>query len=277
MRDLPILKHNGQRILTTQQLAEIYETSVDNIKMNFSRNNKNFEEGKHYYLLKGEDLKVFKENLRVTNSYLQISNMTRNLYLWTERGANRHCKILDTDKAWEQFDSLEETYFRVKETGAYVEDITIENVISNPDFGIKLLTELKIKKEKIKTLEVTNKQQEQLIGELKPKADYTDTILQSKALVNINQIAKDYGMSARQMNKILADKNIQYKQGNQWLLYRKYHDKGYTSSETVNITRTDGTSDVIMRTKWTQKGRLFIYDLLKRDGIIPLIERKQAV
>ncbi len=203
--------------------------------------------------------------------------MTRNLYLWTERGANRHCKILDTDKAWEQFDSLEETYFRVKETGAYVEDITIENVISNPDFGIKLLTELKIKKEKIKTLEVTNKQQEQLIGELKPKADYTDTILQSKALVNINQIAKDYGMSARQMNKILADKNIQYKQGNQWLLYRKYHDKGYTSSETVNITRTDGTSDVIMRTKWTQKGRLFIYDLLKRDGIIPLIERKQAV
>ena len=277
MSDLPILKHNGQRILTTQQLAEIYETSVDNIKMNFNRNNKNFEEGKHYYLLKGEELRNFKS--QVTDSYLplEINKFASSLYLWTERGANRHCKILDTDKAWEQFDNLEETYFRVKETGAYVEDITIENVILNPDFGIKLLTELKTKKEKIKTLEVTNKQQEQLIGELKPKADYTDTILQSKALVNINQIAKDYGMSARQMNKILADKNIQYKQGNQWLLYRKYHDKGYTSSETVNITRTDGTPDVIMRTKWTQKGRLFIYDLLKRDGIIPLIERKQAV
>ena len=165
----------------------------------------------------------------------------------------------------------------IRKHGAYMTDNTIEKILLNPDFGIKLLTELKIKKEKIKTLEVTNKQQEQLIGELKPKADYTDTILQSKALVNINQIAKDYGMSARQMNKILADKNVQYKQGNQWLLYRKYHDKGYTSSETVNITRTDGTPDVIMRTKWTQKGRLFIYDLLKRDGIIPLIERKQAV
>ena len=277
MSDLPILKHNGQRILTTQQLAEIYETSTDNIKMNFKNHKDNFVEGKHYYLLKGDLLKEFRDNLQVNDIYLQISNMTRSLYLWTERGANRHCKILDTDKAWEQFDNLEETYFRVKETSAYVEDITIENVILNPDFGIKLLTELKTKKEKIKTLEVTNKQQEQLIGELKPKADYTDTILQSKALVNINQIAKDYGMSARQMNKILADKNIQYKQGNQWLLYRKYHDKGYTSSETVNITRTDGTPDVIMRTKWTQKGRLFIYDLLKRDGIIPLIERKQAV
>ena len=208
MSDLPILKHNGQRILTTQQLAEIYETSVDNIKMNFNRNNKNFEEGKHYYLLKGEELRNFKS--QVTDSYLplEINKFASSLYLWTERGANRHCKILDTDKAWEQFDNLEETYFRVKETSAYVEDITIENVILNPDFGIKLLTELKIKKEKIKTLEVTNKQQEQLIGELKPKADYTDTILQSKALVNINQIAKDYGMSGRQMNKILADKNI---------------------------------------------------------------------
>lgn len=181
------------------------------------------------------------------------------------------------EQARNYFVKVEDTLKKVKETGAYVEDITIENVILNPDFGIKLLTELKIKKEKIKTLEVTNKQQEQLIGELKPKADYTDTILQSKALVNINQIAKDYGMSARQMNKILAEKNIQYKQGNQWLLYKKYHDKGYTSSETVNIERKDGTPDVIMRTKWTQKGRLFIYDLLKSDGIIPLIERKTAV
>ena len=274
MSDLPILKHNGQRILTTQQLAEIYETETNNIKLNFRNHKDNFVKGKHYYFLEGEELKQFKNEVNDINL---VGKNASSLYLWTERGANRHCKILDTDKAWEQFDNLEETYFRVKETGTCVEDITIENVILNPDFGIKLLTELKIKKEKIKTLEVTNKRQEQLIGELKPKADYTDTILQSKALVNINQIAKDYGMSGRQMNKILSDKNIQYKQGNQWLLYRKYHDKGYTSSETVNITRTDGTPDVIMRTKWTQKGRLFIYDLLKRDGIIPLIERKQAV
>lgn len=95
MSNIPILKHNGQRILTTQQLAEIYETSVDDIKMNFNRNNKKFEEGKHYYLLKGEELKEFK-NL-VTDSYL-VDKHTPQLYLWTERGANRHCKILDTNK-----------------------------------------------------------------------------------------------------------------------------------------------------------------------------------
>ena len=115
MKNLQIIEHNGQRILTTQQLAEIYETSTDNIKKNFSNHKVNFIEGKHYYLLKGNLLKEFKENLRVNNIHLQISNMTRNLYLWTERGANRHCKILDTDKAWEQFDYLEDTYFKVKE------------------------------------------------------------------------------------------------------------------------------------------------------------------
>ena len=117
----------------------------------------------------------------------------------------------------------------------------------------------------------------QIISELKPKADYTDTILQSKALVNINQIAKDYGMSARKMNQILADRGVQYKQGKQWLLYRKYHDKGYTSSETVNIVHTDGRPDVVMRTKWTQKGRLFIYRLLKENNILPMIEQEILV
>lgn len=165
----------------------------------------------------------------------------------------------------------------IRKHGAYMTDDTIEQVLKNPDFGIKLLTELKEEREKIKTLEVTNKQQSQLIGELKPKADYTDTILQSRALVNINQIAKDYGMSARQMNKILAERCVQYKQGSQWLLYRKYHDKGYTSSETVSIKRSDGSPDVIMRTKWTQKGRLFIYELLKKNDILPVIERKQSI
>lgn len=111
MRKLQVIEHNNVRVLTTQQLAEAYETSIDNIKMNFKRNKKRFVEGRDYFLLKGETLKEF---LQVTNSYLQISNMTRSFYLWTERGANRHSKILDTDKAWQQFDVLEATYFRVK-------------------------------------------------------------------------------------------------------------------------------------------------------------------
>lgn len=122
-------------------------------------------------------------------------------------------------------------------------------------------------------LETTIKQQEQLIGELKPRADYTDQILKNTGLVTITQIAKDYGMSGQKMNQLLNEFGVQYKQSEQWLLYSKYHDKGYTHSETIPITRKDGRKDVKMETKWTQKGRLFIYARLKAHGILPVIER----
>ncbi len=135
---------------------------------------------------------------------------------------------------------------------------------------------LKIADRKILYLESENVRQKQLIGELKPKADYVDTILRNKGLVTITQISKDYGMSGRAMNKLLAEMGIQYKQSGQWLLYSKYHDKGYTHSETINITRSDGRSDVTMETKWTQKGRLYLYERLKKEGVLPLIERAET-
>lgn len=116
----------------------------------------------------------------------------------------------------------------------------------------------------------------QLIGELKPKADYTDTILKSKDLVTITQISKDYGMSGQEMNKLLNDLGVQYKESGQWLLYRDYQSKGYTMSETVPITYSNGMSGTKMHTKWTQKGRLFLYQLLKKHGYIPIIEQDRA-
>lgn len=111
MNNLQTIEYKQIRVLTTQQLAECYETDIKNIQMNFKRNKTRFIEGRDYFELKGEELKAFK-NLP-TISYL-VDKRTPQLYLWTERGANRHSKILDTDKAWQQFDVLEETYFRVK-------------------------------------------------------------------------------------------------------------------------------------------------------------------
>ncbi|MDR3599399.1 MAG: ORF6N domain-containing protein [Desulfosporosinus sp.] len=110
MSNLIPIEYQGQRILTTKQLAEVYETEDVRIQQNFARNKDHFTEGKHYFMLKGEDLREFKAN------YLEDSNLkfVPELTLWTARGANRHCKILDTDKAWEQFDNLEENYFNPK-------------------------------------------------------------------------------------------------------------------------------------------------------------------
>lgn len=114
------------------------------------------------------------------------------------------------------------------------------------------------------------------VEKLKPKADYTDTVLKSKGLLTITQISKDYGMSGQKLNSLLHAFGVQYKQSGQWLLYSKYHGKGYAQSETIEFKRSDGSPDTKLETKWTQKGRLFIYARLKANGILPIIERSDT-
>lgn len=153
----------------------------------------------------------------------------------------------------------------------------IEELENNPKLPVtykEALIQLVEKVEENERLETNNLMLEQQVGELKPKADYTDIILKNKGLVLVSQIAKDYGMSANKMNKLLHELKVQYKRGKQWLLYAKYHDKGYTHSETFEYTKKDGTKDVDMTTKWTQRGRLFLYELLKEKGIVPVIEKE---
>ena len=163
----------------------------------------------------------------------------------------------------------------IRKHGAYMTEDTIKKAMTEPDFIIKLATELKKEREQNKQLTETCSQQQQVIGELKPKADYVDRILKSNSLVTITQIAKDYGMSGQGMNKVLHDLHIIYSCNKQWLLYSQHQAKGYTFSETVDIPREDGTTKVVMNTKWTQKGRLFLYETLKKRNLLPLIERKE--
>ena len=163
----------------------------------------------------------------------------------------------------------------IRKHGAYMTEDTIKKAMAEPDFIIKLATELKKEQEQNKQLTETCSQQQQVIGELKPKADYVDRILKSNSLVTITQIAKDYGMSGQGMNKVLHDLHIIYSCNKQWLLYSQHQAKGYTFSETVDIPREDGTTKVVMNTKWTQKGRLFLYETLKKRNLLPLIERKE--
>ena len=163
----------------------------------------------------------------------------------------------------------------IRKHGAYMTDEVLKEALTSPDFLIKLATELKEEREKRIALEIDNNIKAQQIGELKPKADYVDKILKSKSLMTITQIAKDYGMSGTKLNSILHDLRIQYKQSDQWLLYSKYHDKGYTHSETFDFTNKNGINETKLTTKWTNKGRLFLYNLLKGSGYLPLIEMEK--
>lgn len=102
------IEWNGQVVITTAQLAKVYGATADNINDNFSRNKDRFKEGKHYIFLTGQALREFKN--QSAESGVVAKNASQ-LYLWTRRGASRHCKILGTDRAWEQFDYLEDNYF----------------------------------------------------------------------------------------------------------------------------------------------------------------------
>ena len=164
----------------------------------------------------------------------------------------------------------------IRRHGAYMTDDVIHKAITDPDFLIQLATELKEEKQKRKQLESTVAVQTQQISELKPKASYYDIVLNAKDLLSTSKIAKDYGKSAVWLNKWLHEQGIQYKQGDIWLLYQKYAEQGYTSTKTQTFSGNDGEIHTKVHTYWTQKGRLFIYALLKASGILPLIEQEES-
>ena len=111
MNELMVLEHNSIRVMTTEQLAEAYGCAPKQIQQNFNNNRVRFIAGKHFFVLEGQDLQTFR--LQVENIELQISPKTRHLYLWTERGAARHSKMLGTERAWDVFEQLEDSYFKV--------------------------------------------------------------------------------------------------------------------------------------------------------------------
>lgn len=151
--------------------------------------------------------------------------------------------------------------------------IAVEKEYNSPE---KIMARaLRIADETINRLRLDNNIQSQQIAELQPKATYYDLVLQCKDLISITVIAQDFGLTAQKLNNILQKEEVQYKQSGLWLLKGKYKDKGYTFSKTEPYVGKDGTPKTKLHTYWTQKGRLFIYDLLKSKGILPVIEREE--
>lgn len=128
------------------------------------------------------------------------------------------------------------------------------------------------KEEERERLALENQMYQQQIADAAPKLNYVDIVLSCSDLLTTTQIADDYGMSARKFNTLLKDLGVQHKQSGQWLLYSKYKGLGYTKSETVTFEKTNGDNGTRLHTKWTQKGRLFLYELLKVNDILPTIE-----
>ena len=151
----------------------------------------------------------------------------------------------------------------------------VDTMLNDPDAMIAALQAYKEERQRRLLLESENAVQKQQLLEMKPKVSYYDMVINSPDLISITEIAKDYGWSAKHMNGYLHSKGIQYKQGDRiWILYQKYAEQGLTSTKTHAYLSGDGNTHTKVHTYWTQKGRLFIYDLLKKDGILPLIEKE---
>lgn len=156
----------------------------------------------------------------------------------------------------------------LRKHGIYAAD----EILNDPDLAIKALTALKEERERRRELERTNLEQAAQLIEMQPKAAYYDVILNCRNAISMTVIAKDYGKSARWMNERLHELGVQYRQGSVWVLYQKYAGLGYTASKTSSYCRSDGSQGSTVHTYWTQKGRMFIYDLMKKINIKPLIE-----
>ncbi|MBM0800389.1 phage antirepressor [Staphylococcus epidermidis] len=187
-------------------------------------------------------------------------------------GRNQDKKFIDEGNLYRlitrsklpQADQFEEWVFEdvlpaIRKHGIYATDDVIENTLNNPDYIINILTEYKKEKEQNLLLQ-------QEIGELKPKADYVDEILKSTGTLATTQIAADYGISAQKLNKLLHEARLQRKVNKQWVLYSEHMGKSYTESDTIPIIRSDGREDTVLQTRWTQKGRLKIHEIMTEFG-----------
>lgn len=150
----------------------------------------------------------------------------------------------------------------IRKHGMYATD----QLLNDPDLAIAAFQALKDERAKVVKLEAE-------LALAQEQARYFDIILESKGAVRVTQIAADYGMSARKFNAILHDLGVQYKVNGQWILYKKHIGKGYVDSSTFDYKDKNGQDQVNMTTTWTQKGRLFLYELLKANDILPIIEQ----
>ncbi len=250
MEELSIIEHDNKRVLLTSQLAESYGTTNDVITKNFNRNKERYLEGKHYYCLSGQDKKEFLNQ----GQFVPGLKNAKNIYLWTERGAFLHAKSLNTDKAWDVYDSLVEHYFKSQEAKA----------TALPQNYKEALLQLVAQVEENERLQLENEQ-------MKPKADFADAVQTSKNSILVGQLAKiikgngvDIGQN--RLFEWMRENGYLIKSGNRHNQPTQYSmDLGLMEVKETVRKNQYGENIVCSTTKITGKGQLYFVNLFRKE------------
>lgn len=235
-----VTEYKSVPVMTTEQMAGFYGTEAINIQKNYSRNSERFEEGKHFFKVEGEDLRDLKKSL---TDFQVVSPNARSLMLWTEKGAARHAKILDTDQAWNVFEQLEDSYFKAKE---HLQNFDPMKSLADP----RILRDLLLGySEKIVGLE-------EEVQEMKPSVEAYDRIAKADGSLCLTDAAKALQMRPKDLiAKLSSNKWIYKRAGNShWLGYQDKVQSGYLEHKVTEVTRSDGTTKITEQVRVTPKG-----------------------
>lgn len=256
VRSLVQVKFNNEVVMTTKTLAECYKTTEKNIQMNFANNKDRFIEGKHFYRLSGVELKEFISSL--PKNIGQPLKFAPELILWTKKGASRHCKMLGTDIAWEVFDILEDTYFRVEEQRRI------------PQTYAEALRAYADEVEESERLKAENEKQKLLLAEQQPKIEVYDTTMSTDGLLSFKQVADIIAIKGLGRNKLmefLRSRGILLDKSNKNRPAGKYVDAGYFKEVIVTYDNGYGKNNNTTTTYVTPEGLAFIISQVNKHYV----------
>lgn len=242
------------RAIESREVAEMVDKQHNELLKDIRRYNG--------YLAEGE---IPHGDFFLESTYRDANNQERPCFLITKQGCEMVANKLTGKKG---------VVFTAKYVKKFNEMESLQADSYMIDDPIKRAEAWIVEQQHAKELEYKNEVQAQLLSEYEPKISYLDKILESKGMMTISQIAADYDMTAQQLNKLLHEERIQRKVNKQWILYKEHMSNGYTKSETIPITRSDGRPGTTMHTKWSQKGRIFIHEILTRRGILATMDRQ---
>ena len=250
-----------KKAMLVKDIASIHGKEVRQINQAIDMNRKRFKDGVDVIDLKGKNFAINLMDSGFTQNQINASN---NIYLLSERGYAKLLKILEDDKAWEIYDELVDNYFNMRYIIQKQDSYMITDPVQRAKRWIEEQEEHQVKLDKeVRKNEI-----------LQPKAEKYDRYLSSKGLITTTEVAKEYGMSGRELNEFLHGKGIIYKRGGKWFVYQKYANDALAGYE-IYMPRDD--KEVRRTLKWTTKGVQFIRDLLDAEGIKPVLERPQQL